>query len=73
MRAYLFLCELFLFWIIMLGFVLPWLYSQDDTILVGMGFVLTLATIPVCIWLLRHIWQDPKVQQLWKTLTGVKK
>lgn len=57
----------------MFGFVLPWLYSQDDTILVGAAFGLTLATIPVCVWLIRHIVNDPQVQTLWKTLTGVKK
>lgn len=68
MRAYLTLCEIIILWIVVFGFLLPWLYSNEDTTLVGIAFGLTLATIPIMVWLIRSLITSSEVQKLWSTI-----
>lgn len=71
MRTYLWLCLLIVFLVVMYGFALPYLYSADDLILVGMGFSATLASIAVCMLIISEICKQPEIKGVYKFIINL--
>lgn len=69
MKPYALGCLLIALLMVMLGWVLPYLYSANDNTLVCFAFLLTFALIPVSFWIGKGIWTSPQVQSL---LTNLK-